>query len=144
MIRALTPDDVDDVETLASIARSEGFCFLDRLLADLRAPACELTAPGQFYLCVVNEDAVVGVGGVTPDPYLDNPAIGRVRHVYIHPTHRRSGYGRLLVREIEARARDTYSVLRLRTDTAAAARFYEALGYSAISDSTATHARSSD
>ena len=141
-IRFLNTADLKAVEGLASVAKSEGFRFLDRLLNELEAQTLELDAADNFYLCVVHDDEIVGIGGVTHDPYADGPAVGRIRHVYIHPAHRRSGLGRLLIRKIETHARDAYSVLRLRTDTPGGARFYEALGYAAVSDRAATHVRS--
>jgi GNAT superfamily N-acetyltransferase len=60
----------------------------------------------------------------------------------VQPHARGQGIGRQLVHSLEAWAAPTYTVLRLRTDTPAAARFYEHLGYQPIADRAATHSRS--
>jgi GNAT superfamily N-acetyltransferase len=60
--------------------------------------------------------------------------------MYVAPEMRGSGVGRRLVRALEARARRHFAVLRLRTDTADAAAFYERLGYARQPPGgTATH-----
>lgn len=141
MIRPLTGDDIAAIATLSRIAESEGFRFVGRLLADATIrPAC-LNDVGEFYLAVVRDGAIVAVGGVTPDPYLDDPSTGRLRHLYVLPTARRGGLGQMLVAALEQRAGGRYGRLRLRTDTATAARFYERIGYTSTTDADATHVR---
>ena len=142
MIRHLLPSDIGDVRRLAKLASAEGFAFLERFVSELEGDAVALNAAGEFFLGVVAEGEIVALGGVTPDPYVKDPSIGRLRHVYVRPDHRRASVGRQLVRELERRAANTYARLRLRTDTDAAARFYQAIGYDSIVDGTATHVRS--
>jgi ribosomal protein S18 acetylase RimI-like enzyme len=78
---------------------------------------------------------------VTRDPYIADTRIGRLRHVYVRPEIRRRGVGRALVAHLEARAAACYGSLRLRTDTEAASRFYERLGYEPVASPSATHHR---
>ena len=141
MIRNLVPSDIDQLRLLAELARSEGFHFLDRFVSEVQTNSLTLDSPGEFFLAFVMRNEIVGIGGVTPDPYVDEPRTGRLRHVYVRSDHRRGSVGRQLVRELEMRAQPIYATLRLRTDTVAAARFYEALGYDPIVDPTATHVR---
>ncbi len=139
MIRILEQWDLDAVRDLAALARSEGFQFLDRLVAELENQTVRLDAADEFFVCAIEQSRIVAVGGITPDPYANEPNVGRVRHVYVHPKARRSGIGRALIVALEQRAPRSYSTLRLRTDTPAAARFYEALGYRPVIDVDATH-----
>lgn len=141
LIRLLDRTDFEEIRRLAATAESEGFRFLHRLVEDLQNRPARLDPPTWFFLCVVDNNAIIGVGGITPDPYSGDPAVGRVRHLYIHPSWRRSGLGRRLLHELETRASGCYSLLRLRTDNPAAARFYETLGYSPVHEDTATHIR---
>lgn len=92
---------------------------------------------------------LLGVVGLTPDPYLyglhrprrSKQAVRRVRHLYVLPHARHSGVGRALLAALTDEARHHYRVLRLRTDTAAAAAFYRMLGSAETSEPDATHRR---
>jgi GNAT superfamily N-acetyltransferase len=140
-IRPLTCADLESVRELATIAAAEGFQFLGRLIIELENGWLQLGEPAEFFLCVVLDARLVAVGGVTPDPYVTDAQVGRLRHVYVHPDYRGMNLGRLLVRELESRAATAYPILRLRTDTIRAARFYESLGYRVTNSAHATHVR---
>ena len=122
---------------LIEASRAEGFYFTARLQRELNRG--DFTEPGAaLYGCATDE--LVGVGGFTSDPYPDaEPEVGRLRHLYVSPQYRRQGVGQKLVTAIVAEAKRHYRVLRLRTTTREAARFYEALGFSPVSDPNATH-----
>jgi GNAT superfamily N-acetyltransferase len=141
LIRSLDAADVPTLRVLATEAEAEGFAFLTRFLADLARDRVRLDAPTEFFLGALLDGRIVAVGGVTRDPYTDDATVGRLRHLYVRAGARRQGVGRALVRSLEARARGGYGRLRLRAGTAAAARFYDALGYRRVSESAATHAR---
>ena len=113
--------------------------FLTRFVGDLRASAAALDTPREFFLGAMIDDRIIGVGGVTPDPYVDDPTTGRIRHLYVAAASRRRGVGAALMRALEARACQQYDRLRLRTDTRDAATFYERLGYVPVNHDTATH-----
>ena len=74
-------------------------------------------------------DDVVGVCGLNVDPYVDDPKIGRVRHLYVLVRHRRSGIGEQLVADVIEAARGRFERLHLRTTNLTAARLYERLGF---------------
>lgn len=84
---------------------------------------------------------VVGVCGLNRDPYDDDAATGRVRHLYVADAARRDGVGTALVRAVEDAARGSFTRLRLRTLNPRAARFYEAIGYIAVDEPACTHRR---
>ena len=139
MIRSLSLSDRPRVDALAAESLAEGFRFGARWHAAIEASSSD--APRQFFLGVFEGDALVAVGGVTSDPYDNEPGLGRVRHVYVARAARRRGFGRRLLASLEAQATVAYSSLRLRTDTERAATFYEALGYVRIDNPNATHRR---
>jgi GNAT superfamily N-acetyltransferase len=140
-IRPLIEDDIPSIRELAALADAEGFCFLSRFLDELTFRRVDLDAPDEFFVGMRRDDRLVAIGGVTPDPYVDDEQIGRLRHLYVRPDARRGGIGRELVAHLEARATLRYTSLRLRTDTASAAQFYERLGYVPIESESATHQR---
>jgi GNAT superfamily N-acetyltransferase len=139
--RTLAIADHAALNELAALGETEGFRFIRRFVDDLTAGRVRPNNRCEFFLGVTAGDQLVGIGGVTPDPYLQDPLVGRLRHLYVRPGHRGAGVGRLLVAQLEARAEHCYAFLRLRTDTAAAARFYEQLGYEPVTTATATHQR---
>ena len=139
--RALTLDDFAALLELAEVAEAEGFRFVRRFVNELAAAKVQLSDPGEFFLGISVGDELIGIGGVTPDPYIADAHVGRLRHLFVRREQRARGAGRALVAALEAGAQRCYTQLRLRTDTAVAAHFYERLGYSPISDGSATHVR---
>jgi GNAT superfamily N-acetyltransferase len=123
-------------------SRAEGFHFLERLATEWSSGELRFQRPGEVLLVVYDDKQLVAVGGLTADPYATEPAVGRLRRVYVRPHARRQGVGRRLVQALEVTAADHYRRVVLRTDTVAAARFYEALGYAPLPPgSSATHHR---
>ncbi len=122
---------------LVKAAQAEGFRFMERAQLELSA--------GDFgnletILFGVATEKLVGVGGLTPDPYPDaEPDTGRLRHLYVLPRYRRLGVGQKLVAAVMQEATQHYPVLRLRTPTPEAAHFYETLGFAAVTEPNATH-----
>lgn len=119
----------------------EGFGFLLRLRREFLDGGNRFDAPGEALLGCWRGAELVAVGGLNRDPYSAEPRVGRLRHLYVGAAHRRGGVGRVLVAALAEAARPHFDVLRLRTDTEAAARFYEALGFSAVLSPHATHLR---
>jgi ribosomal protein S18 acetylase RimI-like enzyme len=139
--RFLDASDLDALLELATLGEAEGFLFVRRFVDDLIGGRVKLADPCEFFLGAFVGDQLIGIGGVTADPYIQDPDIGRLRHLYVRSEFRGSGIGRALVAQLEARARRCYAQLRLRTDTVVAARFYEGLGYEVVPDASATHRR---
>jgi GNAT superfamily N-acetyltransferase len=140
-VRELTSLDIQQIVLLIAESEAEGFHFLTRLRRDDSVDTAYLESDHSIVLGIFDGERLVATGGLTPDPYLDDPTIGRVRHVYVASEYRRRGLGRELIAALEHRARPRYGLLRLRTDTARAAAFYEAIGYQPITADSATHAR---
>lgn len=128
-VRPLTTFPQGDVERLVEASVREGFRFLARLREEHVSGANRFDGEGEVLLGLFRGQELIAVGGLNRDPYGGDPRTGRVRHVYVLPSARRTGAGRALVRELIRRAGPWFDQLVLRTDTAEAARFYEALGF---------------
>jgi GNAT superfamily N-acetyltransferase len=134
---ATLPEGIDE---LARSARNEGFLFLDRLIGDHRTGDNMFARPGEVLFAVREDGRLVGIGGLNIDPFDTSGTTGRLRRLYVDPTCRGRGMGKALVRALESVAVQHFVALRLFTDDATAARFYLALGYSAVaSDGQASH-----
>ena len=140
-VRPLADTDLAALEPLVAESEADGFRFLRRLRDDWLAGRARTDAADEWFLGVFDGGALVAVGGVTPDPYAADARVGRVRHLYVARAHRRRGIARRLLAELEGRARGVYDLLRLRTDTAEASRFYESAGFTPSASDSATHLR---
>jgi GNAT superfamily N-acetyltransferase len=138
----LVTPELAGLDALIIESEAGGFDFLRRIPGLVAADAGYLDSARSFVLGAYDAGRLIGIGGVTPDPYLAQDRLGRVRHVYVARSHRRGGVGRLLVNGLEFRAAAAYTRLRLRAVTPGAAAFYESLGYQAISADGATHIKS--
>lgn len=129
VVRTLLPPPWPVLEPLIRASEREGFRFLARLRREYEDGSTRFDRAGEVLLGVESGPELIAVGGLTADPYAAEPRVGRLRHLYVSPAHRRRGAGRLLVAALVEAARPHFDTLTLRTDTEAAARFYEALGF---------------
>lgn len=118
-----------DIGELAESARSEGFGMVHRLIDDYAAERNRFSRHGECLCAALVGDRTVAVGGINVDPYYDSPAIGRIRHLYVHPNFRRCGVGTGLMELIESRGEPYFDSFQLFTTSRAAGQFYEALNY---------------
>ncbi len=126
-IKLLEPGEMSD---LLQESESEGFGFIRRLVDDYASGVNRFDDPAEA-LYGAYYPRLVGTCGLNRDPYLSDPNVGRVRHVYVLPSYRRAGVGRSLVATLIADAQSHFRLLVLRTTNPEADRFYRALGFSA-------------
>ena len=131
--------DLDEIELLITESNREGFQFLQRLTDDWVAGRNRFDGKGEALFIARADQQAVAICGLNRDPYTSDETIGRLRHLYTLPSHRRRGIARLLVNHIIRFARPHYKLLRLRTDTAEAANFYDKLGFNVAEQPDATH-----
>jgi len=124
---------------LVTESESQGFAFLRRLIADCDAGTNRFALEGEALFAAQERGIIVGVCGLNVDPYASDRGIGRVRHLYVLASRRRQGIGKRLVTQVIVSATRSFRMLRLRTDSAAAAAFYEALGFEPCTDAACTH-----
>lgn len=124
-------------EPLLAECESAGGPFLLRLRDEWGSGATRFDRPNEILLGAFLDGRLVGVGGVTHDPW--QPDIGRLRHLYVLREMRGRGVGRLLVARIVEEAGRAFPVLRLRTRAAAAKRLYESFGFIPTAEPFETH-----
>lgn len=126
---------------LARQAASEGHDFLLRAEEEWQAGIDRFDRDGESLLGAYAGGRLIGLAGLNRDPYAADPAIGRLRHVYVDPGWRRQGIAKALIAEALARGRAHFAVIRLRSRNPAAAALYEALGFVRLETvEDATHA----
>ena len=119
----------DGLAGLVAEAERDGWRFVRRLAEEWASGANRFDGPGEALFAAVAAGRVIGVCGLTADPYAAAARVGRVRRLYVAAANRRAGVGRRLVGEVIRAARGPFDVHRLRTKDAAAARFYAGLGF---------------
>jgi GNAT superfamily N-acetyltransferase len=141
-VRTLLPPPWTPLAALVEESHAEGFRFLIRFEQEFQSGLVRFAGPVETLLGAFEDSALIGMAGLTRDPYSGDPRTGRLRHVYLLPGWRGRGIGKALIAEIEHRARAHFLTLVLRTDTPAAATFYRTLGYEQLAvKGTATHRR---
>ncbi len=124
-------DDLPLERFAEMLAESEasGYRFLRRVVSEWENGVNRFARPGEALLVAETNGRWVGICGLSIDPYLEDPLVGRVRNVYVLADCRRLGIGRRLVEEAITRARGRFDRLRLRGEQPQAARLYESLGF---------------
>jgi GNAT superfamily N-acetyltransferase len=132
----------DGFEELAADAVAAGERMLEVLREDWNAGLVRFDGTGEGLFAAYAGEALLGLGGLTRDPYLRDEAVGRVRRLYIRRAARRHGAGRALLGAIAAGAQAAaWPRLRVRAPVSAFA-FYERCGFlRAVGESSATHVR---
>ena len=118
------------------VAESEqaGLRFVRRLAEEWADGRNRFDRPGEACFAALVDGRMVGVCGLNVDPYATEPAVGRVRHLYVLSAYRKLGVGRRLVAEVIAAGRGPFRMLRLRTRDPAATRLYERMGFRRCAD----------
>lgn len=109
------------------------------LLADQWASGEQRFAePGALFVAFVNGD-LAGVGGVTVQAGLTEPAL-RMRRLYVAPTFRRAGVGQALAGAMIQQGLQAARLLTANARaSAAAAPFWEAMGFEPVAGDGFTH-----
>lgn len=128
-IERVTSLPAEELAGLVAASEAEGFGFLRRLREEWTTARERFDRPGEAFFTARTQGRLVGVCGLSRDPYAGQPDVGRVRRLYVLPAHRQHGVGRRLVETVLEAARPHFRLLSLRTDNPVAARFYEGLGF---------------
>jgi ribosomal protein S18 acetylase RimI-like enzyme len=138
-IKQILDSNIESVEPLALEAKSEGFNFVQRTIDEWRGSSNKFSKKGEIMYGIFVSDLCVGIGGLNIDPYLHDPNIGRIRHLYISRKHRREGLASLLLNKLIKSAVCNFESLRLSTNNPIASSFYESRGFKSSKGLKVTH-----
>jgi GNAT superfamily N-acetyltransferase len=117
------------IQTLADEASSEGYSFVQRTIDEWKNNVNIFAKLGEILFGIFLAENCIGIGGLNVDPYINDPDIGRIRHVYISQAHRRKGIATFLLKRLISFASNYFQTIRLFTNNPDASSFYESLGF---------------
>lgn len=118
-----------NLEPLISASGDEGYEFVQRLWNEYENGTNRFDTGGGVLYAANDDNAMVAIGGIHPDPYLNDPKIRRVRHLYVLPDYRRHGLGGLVMRKLISHSQAHFHTLTLRTLTEHGDKFYKSLAF---------------
>ena len=127
--------DVSELDALVTQASADGFRHVYRLRDDWLNGHNRFEEPGEAFFVATIDGRIVGVCGLNVDPYADDPAVGRVRRLYVVPDVRRKGAGAALVSAVVDAARGSFRKVTVRTDEDL---FFRATGFERVEGIDAT------
>ena len=127
---------------LRADATADGARLLDVLEEDWLDGRLCFDRPGEAFFAAMAGAALLGVCGLTRDPYTKSEGQGRVRRLYVRRSSRRNGAGRALLEAVHGAAREAgFARLRVRAPASAFA-FYERCDFlRTVGEPSVTHLR---
>lgn len=116
-----------------------GYQLVQRTIDDWKNGTNRFSGPGEKLWGLFLGPDLVGICGLNRDPYMQEPNVGRVRHLYVMEAHRLKGYATLLMNVVIHEAKQHFAVLRLFTGNPATAKFYEKLGFQNLTGDKVSH-----
>ena len=110
-IQRTTILSLESMVPLVTESELQGWKLVRRLIDDYVSGINRFDADGECLFLATSDGAVVGVCGLNVDPYSADPDIGRVRHLYVLPAHRRTGVGKQLVQAVISQAHSRFGQL---------------------------------
>lgn len=130
---------IKEIAPIIEASEQEGFKFLTRLKNDWISGKNRFDKTNERLYQIKQETQIIAIGGINNNPYKEDGKIGRIRHVYVLPEYKRKGIGRQLILHLLDTFADKYEKITLRTDTEAAATFYESIGFKNVQSKNHTH-----
>ncbi len=120
------------LEELIQASLAEGYPFVRFLRDQWNSGANRFDKPGEAFFVAHYRGSLAGVCGLNRDPHSADPAVGRLRRIFVSKLFRKHGVGRALVLHALSVALEHFLLVRAQTYTSEADRFYRALGFSRV------------
>ncbi|HYD19566.1 MAG TPA: GNAT family N-acetyltransferase [Patescibacteria group bacterium] len=120
-------------------SQAEGYNLVLRFGENWDSGDNRFNLPGEAFFGVENDGRLIGMGGRSIDPYLNDTRAVRVRHVYLLPEWRRLGIGEALMKRIMDVPAGQFKRMTLRTLHIGARKFYEKIGFQYVGEGDVTH-----
>jgi len=132
LIEPVTPDEPGYI-ALKTESTALNFNMLRRLEENWERGENRFNAPGEKLLGAFLNGRLVGIWGLTRDPFSQQPRAGRIRHLYISESCRGLGIGRQLLAVVMSDASVWFDFLNTHAPHTAWA-FYQRAGFTQVAD----------
>ncbi|MDP1632886.1 MAG: GNAT family N-acetyltransferase [Caulobacter sp.] len=130
----------DEFAVMIADAAAEGVRNMALLATEFGSASDPFVEPGAALFAAFIDGDLTGVGGVTVEAGLTEPAM-RLRRLYVRPRFRRAGVARALAGAMMQQGFQTAPLLIVNARaTAAAGPFWEAMGFTPVDWRGVTHA----
>ena len=130
---------IDLLSPFAEEALEDNDTFMQRTIDEWKSGKNTFSKEGEKFWGLMIQNELVAVGGLNIDPFVDDPTVGRVRHVYVLKKYRGLGLSKILMKMIIDKAKQHFKILRLSTHNPVAASLYESLGFEKAEGHKVTH-----
>lgn len=124
--------ELSQIDLTEMIAESKrfGFNMIARLKDEWERGVNRFDQQGEFLLASIKNEQVIGIGGITNDPYHPLRKYGRIRRMYVMQKYRRHGIGSEILKAVISRGKPYYDLITLRAPADQSAdHFYEQIGF---------------
>ena len=128
----------EDIQELLEASIGEGFGIVRKLIGQYESSESRFDKPGEL-LYTIRDGSIIGVGGLTREPDRRMQGAGRIRRLYVAPSHRGKGYGRLLVTRLVTEGLEHFISITCNVGNLLSRTFYEHLGFVPIQGYSFTH-----
>ena len=116
-----------DVSKLVQESEKEGYRFLSRLVSEYEDGTNRFEEEGEALYGAWDGGEIVAIGGLNKHP-IDSSA-ARLHRFYTLPAYRRKGVGGQLFQVISDKAKENFTEITTKTESAKADAFYRAVGF---------------
>ena len=135
----INDSNISSLQKMVEESKQSGEGIVGRTVDEWISGKNKFSKEGEKFWGLMVDNEIIGIGGLNQDPYLNDPKVGRVRHVFIMKKYRGQGLSIVLMNLILDLAKKHYTTLRLATNNPIAASLYESLGFEKINEVKATH-----
>lgn len=129
----------DGFDKLVHQSVEQNFNFLVKMQNEWRSGVNRFNGEGEIVFGAFDDDTLVGVCGINIDPYVDDPLIGRLRHLYVSMPYRGYGLGSELVDRCMQHGLIKFTCIRLKAASSHTDNFYRKFGFTRATHDSATH-----
>jgi GNAT superfamily N-acetyltransferase len=127
-----------DLDALITDSLREGYGMVNRLKNDYEAGTNTFSKEGENLYGYFNNQ-ILAIGGINIESDLICKNAGRIRRVYVHPSIRGTGIGKMLLAQIMKDASQYFKYLTCNVGPLKSYGFYESIGFEKANQETITH-----
>jgi len=128
-IKKISNLKIQSLKNLADEAKNEGYNYVRKTMDEWLQGINQFSKQSEVLWGVFDSEKCIAIGGLNIDPFADEPAIGRVRRIYVSKKYRQKGIATYLLKKIIEQSKPFFSTLRLSTNNQNAAELYESMGF---------------